>query len=152
MPTGSLVSGLPRLGHLLPTACCPRPRPHRCIRSTASACVTPTAASAPRPGARTAHSRPQRCGATPATTQGPRCAGRAGAPGLRAARGGRAVLPPGPWWCPSGPGRAGSPRAPHVWVTSSEPNPEDVERHREEADRILLHGRRHQQHPYPEPR
>lgn len=64
----------------------------------------------------------------------------------------RAALRPGPWWCPSGTGRMGGPRAPHVWVTSPEPNPEDVERHREEADGILLHGWRHQQHSYPEPR
>lgn len=58
-----------------PTASC-MPSYPRCTRSTASACVTPTAASAPHPGALTAHSRPQPCGATPATTQGPRYLGR----------------------------------------------------------------------------
>ena len=78
-----------QLGHWTPKAgaptACP-PRPPRCTRSTASACVTPTAAFAPHPGALTAHSRPQLYGATPATTRGPRYPGRglgrqAGLPG-----------------------------------------------------------------------
>lgn len=164
VPTGNLVLRLPRQGYPLPAAC--PPWPPRCIRSTASACVTPTAASAPRLGALTAHSRPQPCGATPATTRGRRYPGRGrgarqGSLGLSVgpeSPRGRAVLRPGPWWCSSGkwsqkdPGGWAAQGPPHVWAVSPEPNPEDVERHSEETDGILFHGGRHKQHPYPEPR